>query len=175
MGFHLLSSSPGFLPLVPSSSSSGVGIPGMEVKARARRDRCVWGIVRGRTRRCRGDDAFVSVCNTSGRKDDMVVQRQTTNLIKKATAAWKERVLSWTDETPGVKTHNGFCLANPRICLLLLCSANRIFECQALGQVRDPERKLCLLRKCSLSLEAKAARRCWRTSGCHIYAGRARD
>jgi hypothetical protein len=33
MGFHLLSSSSGFLPLAPSSSSSGVGKPGMEVKA----------------------------------------------------------------------------------------------------------------------------------------------
>lgn len=121
IGFHLLSSSPGFLPLAPSSSSSGVGIPGMEVKARARRDRCVWGIVRGWTRRCRGDDALMSLCKMSGRNDDMVVQRQTTNLIKRATAALEERVLSWTDETPGVKTDrqtdNGFCLAIPRLCL----------------------------------------------------------
>lgn len=76
----------------------------MEVKARVRRDRCVWGIVRGRTRRCRGDDGLVSLCKTSGRNDDMVVQRQTTNLIKRAIAALEEHGLSWTDETPGVKT-----------------------------------------------------------------------
>jgi hypothetical protein len=104
MGFHLLSSSPGFLPLALSSSSSGVGIPGMVVKARARRDRCVWGIVRGRTRRCRVDDAVVSLCTMNGRNDDMIAQRQTTNSIKRATAVWGERVLSWIDETPGVKT-----------------------------------------------------------------------
>lgn len=56
----------------------------------------------------------MSLCKTSGRNDDMIVQRQTTNLIKRATAALEKRVLSWTDETPGVKTlqtHNGFCLA----------------------------------------------------------------
>jgi hypothetical protein len=36
MGLHLLSSPSDFLPLPPSSSSSsGVGIPGIEVKARA--------------------------------------------------------------------------------------------------------------------------------------------
>jgi hypothetical protein len=34
----------------------------------------------------------------------MIAQRQTTNLIKRATAVWRERVLSWIDETPGVKT-----------------------------------------------------------------------
>mgnify|MGYP001203790054 FL=1 len=72
MGFHLLSSSSGFLdPLPPSSSSSGVGIPGIDVKARAREIKCVWGRLRGRTRKWRG--VAVSLFSTNGRSDDMVV------------------------------------------------------------------------------------------------------
>jgi hypothetical protein len=51
----------------------------MEVKARARCARYVWGSIRGRTRSRRGAEAVMSLCKTSGRSDDMAIQGETTN------------------------------------------------------------------------------------------------
>lgn len=140
MGFHLLSSFSGFLPLAPSSSSSsGVGIPGMEVKARARCAKYVWGSDRGRTRKCRGGEAVMSLCKTSGRSDGMVIQGETTNS--------RERQQFWgmcfeLDRRNGWRLekdrHNGLCLAMPRSCLpyfvlLLDCGNECLFGQQILG------------------------------------------